>query len=143
MSNGKNQKSPSLNMISEGTRIKGSINSQNDLRIAGKVDGEALCKGKIIVTSTAHLDGNVISVDADIAGTIEGTIKVTNKLTLRQSARVGGDIFTKVLVVEEGAQLNGSCKMGSFNESLDELSDAKFANETQKKEGETHKKEIA
>ena len=126
MKNGTAQKSPSLNMISEGTKIKGSINSQTDLRIAGQIDGEALCKGKIIVSSTAHLDGNVTSVDADIAGKIEGTLKITNKLILRQTAEVGGDIYTKILVVEEGAQINGSCRMGKFSKPLDEATDTEF-----------------
>jgi cytoskeletal protein CcmA (bactofilin family) len=134
MKNGSAQKSPSLNMISEGTKIKGSINSQTDLRIAGQIDGEANCKGKIIVSSTAHLDGNVTSVDADIAGKVEGTIKVSNKLTLRQTAEVGGDIYTKVLVVEEGAQINGSCRMGKFSEPLEDASDAEFEKESVKKE---------
>ncbi len=134
MTNGTAQKSPSLNMISEGTRIKGTISSENDIRIAGRVDGEALCKGKLIVTSTARVDGNVIATDADIAGTIDGTLKITKKLTLRQAAKVGGDIYTKVLVVEEGAQLNGSCRMGTLDGSLDELTDAEFAEETRKNE---------
>lgn len=104
--------SPSLNMISEGTKIKGSLTSENDIRVSGKVDGEINCKSKLIVTSKAEVEGDVFSVDADISGNVEGTLKVSNKLILRQSANVGGDIYTKTLVVEEGAQLNGACKMG-------------------------------
>ena len=132
--NGTPQNSPSLNMISEGTTIKGTIKSQNDLRIAGRLEGEAICKGKVIISSSAHIDGNVASVDADIAGKIEGTIKVSNKLSLRQSAIVGGDIYTKVLIVEEGAQLNGNCRMGSHEKSMDGATDADYAESTVVKE---------
>lgn len=134
--NGTTQKSPSLNMISEGTKIKGTIKSQNDIRIAGRLEGEAICKGKVIVSSSAHIDGNISSSEADIAGKVEGTIKVSNKLTLRQSAIVGGDIFTKTLIVEEGAQLNGNCRMGAQDATMDGASDANYAESTVVKEKE-------
>lgn len=128
--NGTSQKTPSLNMISEGTKIKGTINSQNDIRIAGQLEGEAVCKGKVIVSSSAHLDGNISSVEADIAGNVVGTIKVSDKLILRQSAVVGGDIYTKVLIVEEGAQLNGNCRMGTQEGKIDASADAMYAEES-------------
>lgn len=137
--NGTTQKSPSLNMISEGTKIKGTIKSQNDIRIAGRLEGEAICKGKIILSSSAHIDGNISSAEADIAGNVEGTIKVSNKLTLRQSANVGGDIFTKVLIVEEGAKINGNCRMGVQETSMDGASDAEYAESTVVKEKKKEK----
>lgn len=132
--NGTTQKSPSLNMISEGTKIKGTIRSKTDVRISGQLEGEAFCKGKIIISSSASIDGNISSVEADIAGKVDGTIKISNKLTLRQTAVVGGDINTKVLIVEEGAQINGNCRMGAQDNQIDESSDAKYAESTVVKE---------
>ncbi|MEX2463143.1 MAG: polymer-forming cytoskeletal protein [Balneolaceae bacterium] len=123
--NGTAQKTPSLNMISEDTRIKGSINSQTDIRIAGRLEGEIFCKGKCIITGSAKLDGNLTTVDADIAGTITGTIKISNKLILRQSAKINGDIYTKTLIVEEGAVMNGGCRMGSADQ-MDSIKESDF-----------------
>lgn len=128
--NGTSQKSPSLNMISEGTTIKGTIKSKNDIRIAGRLEGEAICKGKVIISSSAHIDGNIASTEADIAGKIDGTIKVSNKLSLRQTAIVGGDIYTKVLVIEEGAQFNGNCRMGEQDKNINGKTDAEYAEST-------------
>jgi cytoskeletal protein CcmA (bactofilin family) len=129
-------KTPSLNLISEGTRIKGTITSQNDLRISGRLDGEAICKGKIIVASAARVDGNITTVEADIAGNVTGTLKVSDRLTLRKSAVVGGDIYTKVLVVEEGAQMNGNCRMGAEVQELNVSDDSEFEKETKKMQSE-------
>lgn len=112
VSGSKNQ-SPSLTMISEGTKLNGTINTQNDIRIAGKTDGELTTKGKLIVTSTGVVEGDVKAQDADIAGKINGELRVSNKMTLRQSAVVEGDIYTKTLVVEEGAEMNGAFRMGA------------------------------
>lgn len=116
-------KSPILNMISEGTKIKGSIISENDIRISGCVDGESICKGKIIITNSAKISGDLISVDADIYGNVDGSVKVSNKLILRQTANVGGDIHTKLLIVEEGALINGTFKMGAGDDVTNGLTD--------------------
>lgn len=130
MSGSKNQ-SPSLTMISEGTKLNGTINTQNDIRIAGKTDGELTTKGKLIVTSSGVVEGDVKAQDADIAGKINGELRVSNKMTLRQSAVVEGDIYTKTLVVEEGAEMNGAFRMGAESTASQATlkSDASSSNE--------------
>lgn len=144
MFNNKNQKtvngtapqSPSLNMISEGTKVKGTINSPNDVRVAGRIDGEAISKGKLIITSSGVVEGDVKSADADVAGKVQGELHVTNKLILRQSAVIDGDIHTKTLIVEEGAQMNGTCRMGSDVKSLEQPAEAQYNKSTKIKSEE-------
>ncbi|MDR9415089.1 MAG: polymer-forming cytoskeletal protein [Gracilimonas sp.] len=125
--------SPTVNILSEGTKLTGDLNSQTDIRIAGTVEGEAVSKGKLIVTGNGKIIGNMTSADADIAGKVEGEVKVSNKLTLRESAVIDGNIYTKTLIVEEGAQINGACRMGSDAKSLSEDRDADYANDTKVK----------
>lgn len=108
---------PSVNMISEGTTLNGTIETKNDVRIAGTLDGEAKANGKIIVSSSGKVDGNIEASDADIAGRIDGEVRVTNKLILRKSAVVEGDIYTKTILAEEGSQINGSFHMSENIES--------------------------
>jgi cytoskeletal protein CcmA (bactofilin family) len=110
--NSTGSKTPTLNMVSEGTRIKGDIHSENDIRIAGFIDGQATSKGKVIINSNGHIEGNIEAKDADIAGKLDGEIFISGKLIIRQSAQINGDIHTKTLLVEEGAQIHGTCKMG-------------------------------
>lgn len=117
---------PSLNMISEETKLKGTLNSQVDLRIAGHIEGEIMCKGKVIITSSAKIDGNITSLDADIAGQVLGTLKISNRLILRKTAKVRGDLYMKSLTVEEGATLNGGCRMGNM-EKLENKGDGEFS----------------
>lgn len=119
---------PSINMISEGTRIVGSLSTQKDFRISGEVEGELRIEGKCIVASTAFIKGDIYASDADIAGKIDGEIIVKNKLIIRQSGQVTGDVHTKVLLVEEGARFEGACHMGTTplgNTSRNGTSDAK------------------
>jgi len=132
VSNTTNQ-SPSVNIINEGTKIKGNLHANSDIRISGMVVGEAISKGKIILTNNGEVKGNVSSSDADIAGKVEGDVKVGSKLILRKEAVIDGNIFTKALIVEEGAQINGTCKMGADVKNLSQHNDANYAEETKLK----------
>lgn len=106
-----------INMISQGTEIKGTLRTKNDIRISGKIDGEVQAEGKVILTSGGIVTGNITAAEVDIAGRVEGEIYAIKRLILRQSAIVKGDITTKVLLVEEGAVFEGDCKM---DKTLDE-----------------------
>ena len=110
--------SPILNMISEGTVLNGNIESESDIRISGTIDGEAHSTGRIIVTASGSVNGNVKAEDADIAGKLEGELFISGKLILRSSAIITGDIHTKTLLVEEGAQIRGNCNMSSDGQRL-------------------------
>lgn len=133
VSNNSTNQSPSVNIISEGTKLKGNIHSNSDMRISGSIFGEAISKGKLIITEQGNVKGNVSSADADLAGRVEGDVRVSNKLVLRQNAVIDGNIYTKTLIVEEGAQINGTCKMGADAKSLSGHSDAEYAEETKLK----------
>lgn len=114
-SNNSGKNLPSVNIVSKGTHLEGTLTTKNDVRIAGTLDGEAVSENKVIVSSSGKIEGNIKAVEADIAGTVDGEIRVDSKLVLRKSALVEGDIYAKSLLVEEGAQINGACNMGDEN----------------------------
>ncbi|MBP3192366.1 polymer-forming cytoskeletal protein [Natronogracilivirgula saccharolytica] len=103
---------PNINMISSGSTLSGTLHTKSDLRVSGTVDGKVNAEGKCIVSESGLVKGDLQAKEADIAGTVEGEVSVSNKLILRKTAKVAGDIATKTLMVEEGAQIDGSCKMG-------------------------------
>ena len=125
--------SPAVNIISEGTKVTGNVHSKSDIRVSGSVEGEALSKGKLIITEVGRVNGDITATDADIAGKVEGEVKVSNRLILRKNAVIDGNIYTKNLVVEEGAQINGACRMGDRSNKLSQINDADFEKSTRLK----------
>jgi cytoskeletal protein CcmA (bactofilin family) len=103
---------PSISIISEGTVITGDIRVTSDFRLAGIIDGHVVAEGKCIVASTSTVKGNIQAPEADIAGTVNGHLAIGQRLTLRKTAVISGNISTKVLLVEEGARIDGTLKMG-------------------------------
>ncbi|MDP8253455.1 MAG: polymer-forming cytoskeletal protein [Candidatus Kaelpia aquatica] len=89
--------------------FKDSVN----LTINGNFQGKLDTKGTLIVGKDAYVGAEIIGEDITIAGKVEGNIIALKRLTLISPANVKGEIKTPVLVVEEGAILNGECIMRS------------------------------
>jgi Integral membrane protein CcmA involved in cell shape determination len=98
-------------VLASGSRIIGSIYSEEDLRIDGYVEGDIVCKGKVIVGAQSVLKGNIKCSNADISGIVEGNIDTTELLSLKSQCQVKGDMKTATLIIEPGATYNGSCVM--------------------------------
>ncbi|MDR3251534.1 MAG: polymer-forming cytoskeletal protein [Tannerella sp.] len=99
------------NVLATGTLLTGTIVTESDFRVDGRVDGEINCKGKIVIGTKGIVKGNITTVNAEIFGTIEGSVKAYERLILKSTAVVKGDIFIQTLEIEPGACLNGSCTM--------------------------------
>lgn len=107
-----------MNVIGKGTTITGDIDTGNDIRIDGKLDGNLFCKAKVILGNTAVLEGNLQASHAEISGEVIGKVEVAEMLTLKASATIHGDINTGKLIIESGAKFNGSCKMGAVSKEV-------------------------
>ena len=99
------------NVLASGTILTGKIETESDFRLDGRIEGELICKGKIVIGPKGSVKGNVTTVNAEIFGNIEGSVKVRERLILKASADIKGDIFIQTLEIEPGAKLNGSCTM--------------------------------
>ncbi|MFO8099168.1 MAG: polymer-forming cytoskeletal protein [Salinibacter sp.] len=100
-----------VNLVGEGTVLEGTLRAENDVRTSGRIIGTLRVRGKAIVADGGAVEGEIYAVNADIAGHVEGEIHVEERLVLKSSAQVDGRIETDRLVVEEGAQFTGECKM--------------------------------
>jgi cytoskeletal protein CcmA (bactofilin family) len=114
----RNQPNPditSINMIGQGSEVEGTFRSTRDVRVNGKITGDLIVEGKVIVAEQGLIDGTVTAKSADVAGSIKGELTVEDRLILKSSASVEGEIRTGRLVVEEGAVFEGNCSMGRLD----------------------------
>lgn len=101
-----------LGFVGDVVNFTGEVCFKSMLRIDGNFSGNVTSKdGTLIISSGALVTKAVINVAvAKINGTVEGDIRATKELVLGRTANVKGQVFATALVVEEGAQLNGSCR---------------------------------
>ncbi len=113
MANEKQQGGLMFNALTAGSKIVGNISADSDFRIDGTIEGELRCTGKVVIGEAGKIKGTVICQNAEILGLMDGKITCNQQLSLRASGKIQGEVQTKILVVEPGAQFNGSCSMGS------------------------------
>lgn len=100
-----------ITIIHESSVIRGNIHCNHSLRINGRVVGNIIAFGKVVIGTSGFVEGNIIAHEIDVMGEIIGKIKAKDTLSLKANARVLGDIETTYLVVEKGAKYMGGCKM--------------------------------
>ncbi len=106
-----NEGKDEVTIISAGVVIEGKLISNGNVRIDGSVNGDITANGNVTVGENGEVSGQVQAEAIVIGGKVTGTVRSKEKLTLEAKAVLKGDIFTKILVVEAGAQFDGQSKM--------------------------------
>jgi len=115
------RKSEETTIISLGVKIEGKVKSNGNIRVEGQIEGDLISQGSIVIGGNGEVNGQVNADIISIAGSVNGTVKAKNKLTIEEKGNLKGDIFTKTLIIKEGAQFDGKCKMGdSFGSYVSE-----------------------
>ncbi len=111
MGNDRQQSGMMFNALTAGSKIVGNITADSDFRIDGLIEGDLQCTGKVVIGEAGRIKGTVNCQNAEIMGTMEGKINCSQQMSLRSSGKILGDVHTKTLIVEPGAQFNGTCAM--------------------------------
>lgn len=100
-----------VTIITNGCHFSGKLYCKGSTRIGGKVEGEIISEGLLIVEEGAIINAEARVEDIVIQGHFRGSLESTGKVELSSSAIFEGDIQTSSLVIQEGAQFNGRTKM--------------------------------
>lgn len=98
-------------VIDQGCDLEGRLTFVGTLVMNGKLHGEVVSSDTLIVGDTGDLDADIHVGVAIVSGTIRGHMTARDRVELRKSASMFGDIETPVLVMEEGVVFDGHCKM--------------------------------
>lgn len=90
---------------------KGDLRGKGGVRIEGTLEGEIEVRGMVIIGETGRVTCEHVKADTVIvAGAVNGQI-TAEKLEIRSTGRVFGDVTTKSFSTEEGAFLRGTITM--------------------------------
>ena len=98
-------------VLGPGIAWKGAISGSGGVRIEGAFDGNIHMRGMLVVGETGrvtseHVRANLVIV----AGALQGNI-TAQKVEIRSTGRVWGDVVTSAFATEEGAFLRGQVTM--------------------------------
>ncbi len=98
-------------VLGPGISWKGDLRGKGGVRIEGALEGEISIRGMVIIGETGRVTSETIKADSVVvAGVVNGKI-LSEKLEIRATGRVYGDVTAKSFSTEEGAFLRGKVTM--------------------------------
>ena len=97
--------------IAEDIEIVGSIKSSSSIRFDGKLSGDLTCGGNAVIGSSATVKGNLSVESVSIMGQVNGNVTASDRIELKSTARLNGDIRAKRLTVEDGVTFVGKSEV--------------------------------
>ena len=97
--------------IGEGSEIEGKYTCNGTVMLNGKFSGEIVSSDSLIIGEKGVVNATVRAGIVLINGEVVGNVYASERVELRGTARVYGDVEAPVIVVEEGVLFEGHRKM--------------------------------
>ncbi len=98
-------------VLSSGIVWKGNLSGSGGVRIEGAFDGEIALRGLLVIGSSGRVTCSQIRAKAVIvAGAVQGDI-TAERVEIRSTGRVWGNVVTAAFATEEGAFMRGQIRM--------------------------------
>jgi cytoskeletal protein CcmA (bactofilin family) len=95
--------------IGKSVIIKGELSGSEDLYLDGEVEGNIdLHDHNLVIGPNGRVRANVQAKDVVIHGKVDGNVTGVDKVELKKSATLNGDINTQRIVIEDGAFFKGA-----------------------------------
>jgi cytoskeletal protein CcmA (bactofilin family) len=102
-----------LSIVGTSVKITGDIVTSGSIRIDGKVQGNVLAEGNLILGNNGEINGNISGGSINLGGKVNGSVNAVDNVTLESDCSLNGDITSRILIIESGAFFNGKSKMGT------------------------------
>jgi len=111
--------------IGKSVVIRGELTGNEDLYLDGEVEGNInLRDHKLVIGPNGKIKATITARDVVVHGRIEGNIAASERVELKRSAILSGDVATCRIVIEDGAVFKGSI---DIREQRDNKHDARKA----------------
>jgi cytoskeletal protein CcmA (bactofilin family) len=97
--------------IDEASEIEGKYTFSGTVMLNGKFKGEIASNDTLIIGEKGVINASIRAGIVLISGEVVGNVLGTERVELRGTARVFGDVEAPVVVVEEGVLFEGHCRM--------------------------------
>ena len=98
--------------IGKSVVIKGDLQGSEDLTIEGQVEGKIELKDNVLtIGPNGRIKAQVFAKTVVVLGSINGDVTASEKVDIRDTAIVEGNVLSPKVAIAEGAQFHGSVDM--------------------------------
>lgn len=103
--------------IGKSVVIKGELSGSEDLTIEGEVDGKIELRQNVLtIGPNGKIKAQVFAKSVVVQGEVHGNITATEKVDIRDSGSVDGDVIAPRVAISDGAHFRGSIDMQRVGE---------------------------
>ena len=102
---------PQTSVVAHDTVWNGDLQTNGTVHVHGRVEGSIAARNDVFVADEAEVSASIVAENVSVAGIVRGTVRCRNRFEVLPQGRVGGDVIAPVLVVHEGATINGQVMM--------------------------------
>jgi len=100
-----------LSHLGQSARVTGDISLAENLCIDGEIEGTITIRGKrLSISNRALIKGEIRARTVEVRGTVQGDVHGDDVVHLHASASVIGNVHCKRVVIDDGAQFDGTLK---------------------------------
>jgi cytoskeletal protein CcmA (bactofilin family) len=98
--------------------IRGEISGREDLYVDGEIEGKVhLEDAKIVIGPNGRVTADVEAREILVLGKVKGNLHGRDSVTIGRTGHVVGDVITRYISVEDGAQVQGSLDVTRSDET--------------------------
>ncbi|MCB1019246.1 MAG: polymer-forming cytoskeletal protein [Acidobacteria bacterium] len=96
-------------LIGKSLKVKGAISGHEDLYVDGEIEGTIeLEENSLTVGPNGNVNADVKARDITVLGRLNGNVRAGERIEIRKTGSLEGDIATSRIVIEDGAIFRGS-----------------------------------
>ena len=98
--------------------VKGELSAEEDLTVDGQVDGRIELKRSVLtIGPNGRIKGELRAEKVIVMGKVDGNITATEKIILRGTSVLEGDLVAPAVGIAEGAKLQGRVEVQGLKAS--------------------------
>ncbi|HEX6464384.1 MAG TPA: polymer-forming cytoskeletal protein [Vicinamibacterales bacterium] len=104
--------------IGQGVTIEGSITSNQDIRIDGRVQGAVeVGQHEVVLGAGSEVKADVNARSVLVGGKIEGDVTATDRIQVQSTGVLIGDVVTPRLIIQDGGMLRGKADVAGTRQN--------------------------
>ena len=105
-------------ILSSDIDFSGTLNFEKPFLIRGRVSGDIVARGVLVVDEEAVVEANINASKVIIRGSVKGDVNASEKVEVTITGKLVGNVTAPEIFMETGCIFNGRCTMTERNSRL-------------------------
>ena len=98
-------------ILSSDIDFSGTLNFEKPFLIRGRLSGEIIASGLLVVDEEAVVEANINALRVIIRGSVKGNVTAREKVEVTLTGKLTGNVTAPEIFMETGCSFNGKCTM--------------------------------